>query len=261
MVTYNQNYTDNVRILPEEIMIIDRVKIKHNAQMIIRQSKPSLLTAGLIMTALSALIGFLSLRLTGIDIKTATDIMNASAEGRAELAASLMMRAMPSRGEIVMDLLLRLALAIVGAGFSLFVMNSVRKTEPVLGNLLDGFSMMPRMLLLLLLESFFIAFWSMFFIIPGIVAAYRYRFAVYIMIDHPELGAMDCIRESKRLSYGYKGQLFVLDISFILWFFLCTLPVIGYAVQVYLKPYMETSRVLYYELICRSAEYDEVTLQ
>ena len=235
-------------------MIIDRVHIKQNAQMIIRQSKPSLLTAGLILTALSALIGFLSLRLTGIDIKTAVDIMNASAEGKAELAASLMMRAMPSRLEIIMDLFLRLALAIVGAGFSFFVMNSVRKTEPVLGNLLDGFSMMPRLLVLLVLEYVFVTLWSLLFIVPGIIAAYRYSFAVYIMIDHPEMSAMDCIRESKQRTGGYKWQLFVLDLSYLLWLLLCMVPVIGYAVQIYVSPYMETAKVLYYETICRKDE-------
>ena len=69
------------------------------------------------------------------------------------------------------------------------------------------------------------------------------------MIDHPELSAMDCIRESKRMTYGYKSQLFQLDLSFILWLLLSGMPVIGYAVQVYLTPYMETARALYYERI------------
>ncbi len=235
-------------------MRIDRPYVKQNAKQIIRESKPSLLAAGLVLTVLSAIIGFLSLRLTGIDMDSATEILNASAEGRAELAASLLERSMPTGFETFLDLLLRLALAVVGAGFSLFVINTVRKTEPALGNLLDGFSMMPRLLVLLILEYVFVALWSLLFIIPGIVAAYRYSFAVYILIDHPEMSAMDCIRESKQRTSGYKGQLFVLDLSFILWLLLCVLPGIGYAVQVYVSPYMETAKVLYYETICRREE-------
>ena len=109
--------------------------------------------------------------------------------------------------------------------------------------------MMPRLLWLIILQYFFIALWSLLFVIPGIVVAYRYSLAVYIMIDHPELSAIDCIRESKRMTKGYKGQLFRLDLSFILWLLLSGMPVIGYAVQVYLTPYMETARALYYEQI------------
>ena len=109
--------------------------------------------------------------------------------------------------------------------------------------------MMPRLLWLLILEALFVMLWSCLFVVPGIVAAYRYSLAVYIMIDHPELSAMDCIRESKRMTYGYKAQLFKLDLSFILWLLLSSLPVVGYAVQVILTPYMETSKVLYYEQI------------
>ena len=239
-------------------MKIDRVYVKQNAKQIIRQSKPSLLAAGLALTVLSAVIGFLSLRLTGIDLNSAMEIMNASAEGRGELAASLLTQSMPTGFETFLDLLLRLALAIVGAGFSLFVINTVRKTEPALGNLLDGFSMMPRLLVLLIVEYVFITLWSLLFIIPGIIAAYRYSFAIYIMIDHPEMSAMECIRASKQKTSGYKGQLFVLDLSFILWQILCALPVIGYAVQIYVSPYMETAKVLYYETICRYDEKCEV---
>ena len=85
--------------------------------------------------------------------------------------------------------------------------------------------------------------------IPGIIAAYRYSFAVYVMIDHPEMSAMDCLRESKRLTTGYKRQLFLLDLSFIFWFLLTMIPIIGYVAQVYVTPYMESARVLYYEQI------------
>ena len=235
-------------------MIIDRVRVKQNAIATIRRSKPSLLAAGLIFTAFSAIVGYLSLRLTGIDLNSAIDIMNASAEGKAELASSMLMHSMPSSGETVLDFLLRLALAIVSAGFSLFVINTVRRTDPVLGNLLDGFSMMPRLLFLLLLEFAIIMLWALLFVIPGIIAAYRYSFAVYVMIDHPEMGAIDCLRESKRLTNGYKGQLFMLDLSFMLWLILCMLPLVGYAVEILVIPYIETARVLYYEIIRRQDE-------
>ena len=230
-------------------MTIDRIAVKQNAKEIIRTSKPSLITAGLIFTLLAVLINFLSLRLTGVAYDDMVGILQASSEGRAEAAMQLMTRAMPTAGESLIDVLLHLALSVVSVGFTIFTLNTIRKNAPDFGNLLDGFGLMPRLLWLLILESIFVMLWSLLFVIPGIVAAYRYSLAVYIMIDHPELSAMDCIRESKRMTQGFKSQLFMLDLSFVLWLLLCSLPVIGYAVQVYLTPYMETSKALYYEQI------------
>lgn len=230
-------------------MMIDRRAVKQHAKEIIRLSRPSLVTAGLIFTLLAVLINFLSLRLTGVAYDDMVGIMQASSEGRADAAMALMSRAMPGPGESLIDVLLHLALSVVSVGFSIFTLNTIRQNAPDFGNLLDGFGMMPRLLWLLILEALFIMLWSFLFVIPGIVAAYRYSLAVYIMIDHPELSAMDCIRESKRMTYGYKAQLFKLDLSFILWLLLSSLPVVGYAVQVILTPYMETSKVLYYEQI------------
>ena len=188
-------------------MIIDRTAAKLQAKQLIRESQPSMLTAALLYTLLTALIGWLSLRLTGVDTNTMNEML------------------------------------------SLFVMNSVRRSQPAIGNLLDGFGMFPRVLFLIILQIVLIFLWSLLLVIPGIIAAYRYSFAVYVMIDHPEMSAMDCLRESKRLTTGYKRQLFLLDLSFIFWFILTMIPVVGYIAQVYVTPYMESAKVLYYEQI------------
>ena len=230
-------------------MLIDRIAVKQQSREILRTSRPSMITAGLIYTLLAMLISYLSLRLTGVSLETMNSVMQAASSGQSEAAMNLLTRATPGPGESLIDLLLQLALSVVSVGFTIFTLNTIRRAGPVFANLLDGFGMMPRLLWLIILQYFFIALWSLLFVIPGIVAAYRYSMAVYIMIDHPELSAMDCIRESKRMTYGYKSQLFQLDLSFILWLLLSGMPVIGYAVQVYLTPYMETARALYYERI------------
>ena len=230
-------------------MIIDRTAAKLQAKQLIRESQPSMLTAALLYTLLTALIGWLSLRLTGVDTNTMNEMLQLASEGNSEAVMEMMTKATPSAGASLIDSLLRLAMAVVGVGFSLFVMNSVRRSQPALGNLLDGFGMFPRVLFLIILQIVFIFLWSLLLVIPGIIAAYRYSFAVYVMIDHPEMSAMDCLRESKRLTTGYKRQLFLLDLSFIFWFLLTMIPVVGYIAQVYVTPYMESARVLYYEQI------------
>ena len=208
-----------------------------------------MLTAALLYTLLTALIGWLSLRLTGVDTNTMNEMLRLASEGNSEAVMEMMTKATPSAGASLIDMLLRLAMAVVGVGFSLFVMNSVRRSQPAIGNLLDGFGMFPRVLFLIILQIVLIFLWSLLLVIPGIIAAYRYSFAVYVMIDHPEMSAMDCLRESKRLTTGYKRQLFLLDLSFIFWFLLTMIPVVGYIAQVYVTPYMESARVLYYEQI------------
>ena len=230
-------------------MIIDRTAAKLQAKQLIRESQPSMLTAALLYTLLTALIGWLSLRLTGVDTNTMNEMLRLASEGNSEAVMEMMTRATPSAGASLIDSLLRLAMAVVGVGFSLFVMNSVRRSQPALGNLLDGFGMFPRVLFLIILQIVLIFLWSLLLVIPGIVAAYRYSFAVYVMIDHPEMSAMDCLRESKRLTTGYKRQLFLLDLSFIFWFLLTMIPIVGYIAQVYVTPYMESAKVLYYEQI------------
>ena len=230
-------------------MIIDRTAVKLQAKQLIRESQPSMLTAALLYTLLTALIGWLSLRLTGVDTNTMNEMLRLASEGNSEAVMEMMTKATPSAGASLIDSLLRLAMAVVGVGFSLFVMNSVRRSQPALGNLLDGFGMFPRVLFLIILQIVFIFLWSLLLVIPGIIAAYRYSFAVYVMIDHPEMSAMDCLRESKRLTTGYKRQLFLLDLSFIFWFLLTMIPVVGYIAQVYVTPYMESAKVLYYEQI------------
>lgn len=118
--------------------------------------------------------------------------------------------------------------------------------EACFGNLLDGFGMFFRIIWLDILQTVFITLWSLLFIVPGIIAEYRYRLALYLLLDHPEMSAMDCIRESKRIMSGNKGQLFVLDLSFIGWWILAGIPIVGLFVRVWVVPYTQMTYALYY---------------
>ena len=233
----------------EKEMSIDRVAVKNRAKNLVRTARPSMLTAALLLVLLGAVINWLSSRLVGLTANQVSTMLENYQAGNMAAAYSVVERSSPSSMELLLDQLLQLAFQIIGVGFTIFVVNTVRQTGPVYGNLLDGFTMMPRLLFLLILRYIFIVLWSLLIIVPGIIAAYKYRFAVYLMIDHPEWSALDCLRESKRMTQGYKGQLFVLDLSFLLWLILCALPVIGYAAQIYVTPYKEAAHVYYYEIV------------
>ena len=70
--------------------------------------------------------------------------------------------------------------------------------------------------------------------------------SINLLLDHPEMSAMDCIRESKRIMSGNKGQLFVLDLSFIGWWILAGIPIVGLFVRVWVVPYTHMTYALYY---------------
>ena len=78
--------------------------------------------------------------------------------------------------------------------------------------------------ILYFVRSMFIALWSLLFLIPGIIKAYAYSMAFYIQQENKDKNWRTCLDESAALTDGYKGKLFLLDLSFIGWYilgFLC----------------------------------------
>ena len=74
------------------------------------------------------------------------------------------------------------------------------------------------------MRSLFVALWTLLLIIPGIIASYSYSMADYLLATHPEMGAMEALSESKKRMKGRKWDLFCLELSFIGWGLLCTVP-------------------------------------
>ena len=106
---------------------------------------------------------------------------------------------------------------VIGAGFSYYTLLISRRIKAGVGDMFDIFTIFLRALGLVMLQALYIFLWALLFVIPGIVAAYRYSMAIYIMLDRPDVSIVDCIRLSKEMTYGNKGKLFGLDMSFILW--------------------------------------------
>ena len=87
--------------------------------------------------------------------------------------------------------------------------------------------------------------WSLLLVIPGIIKALAYSMSYYISKDHPEYSIDECIEASKRMMDGHKGELFILELSFIGWILLSILTLgIG---LLWLAPYMDTTIAHYYE--------------
>jgi uncharacterized membrane protein len=97
-----------------------------------------------------------------------------------------------------------------------------RETDPK--TVFRGFDQFGKAFVLSLVMGIFILLWALLFIIPGIIAAIRYSQAFYIMHDNPELSAMQCLNESKKMMAGNKAKLFTLTLSFIGWALLAVIP-------------------------------------
>ncbi len=231
--------------------MFDRSGTKLAAQNLIKTAKPSPIYAGLMCIALSIVVSFLSSRLNNaFTLDEMNRYMQYALEGRVEQAWSMLESHTPSVSAQLINLALQIVTDIVGVGFIIFLFNTIRRTGACFGNLLDGFGIAGRIILLYILELIFIVLWSLLLIIPGFIAAYRYRMAIYLLIDHPELSPMDCIRESKRMMAGHKAELFLLDFSFIGWELLACLPYLGYLVRIWTVPYIDMTLAMYYEWLC-----------
>ena len=87
-----------------------------------------------------------------------------------------------------------------------------------------GFARPFEMLSLTILMIFKVFLWSLFLIIPGIIACLRYALAWYVKAENPDMSANDCIKRSCELMYGRKWKLFFFWLSYIGWYILLIAP-------------------------------------
>lgn len=204
------------------------------------------MVTALIYCAVIYIIGLLSARLMRVDGLTLAQILGSGTFlDNPDAVVRWYISVRPGVLAYIIDLLLNFMTWLLYAGFVVFVLRMIRQQRNSLWNLMDGFQNFLKIIGLNILTGIFVALWSLLFVIPGIIAAYRYRQALYLLLDHPEMGVLECIRESKRLMRGHKAELFILDLSFIGWALLSIIPF----VSVYTLPYTESTYALYYSML------------
>jgi len=103
----------------------------------------------------------------------------------------------------------------------------------------------------MLLRSVFIFLWTLLLIIPGIIKSYAYRMVPYILADNPNIGAMEAITLSNEMTMGHKFDMFILDLSFIGWYFLGSLA-LGIGV-LFVMPYENATNAELYLVLRKDA--------
>ena len=205
-------------------MDLNRAALKADARRRAAGYRPSPILAALIVFALGLLISTLSSYLMGGDRLT-TALTNAAQFGPdavEQAYISFFEHYSVSGVAVVLVVALEIMNYMVSVGFVIFSLHVSR---------------------LAILQGLFVFLWSLLLVVPGIIAAYRYRQALYLLLDHPEKSAWQCLRESAALMRGHKWELFVLDLSFLGWMLLSALFA---PVSIWLDPYRAITNANYY---------------
>ena len=211
-------------------------------------ANPRIYTAAIIIMLAAVIIQYFTDWLTGF-VDISMDYLNSILDGEnPEAARNTLLQKVLNIDTWVWLYMLASSIFqyLLDVGFVIYTLRLCRAKEVKISALMDGFGIALRVIGLYVVEKIFVTLWSLLFIVPGIIASYRYRLALYILIEHPEYSILKCIRESKRLMRGRKGELFVLDLSFIGWTFLTAIRYVGNIFAIYVIPYKQMTYVNYY---------------
>ena len=144
-------------------------------------------------------------------------------------------------------LLIPFTVAIAG-----YFLNHLRGANPHWKSLYhEGIDRYGKYIVVGIITEIIIALWTLLFIIPGIIKTYEYYFVNHIIHDNPNLDHKQARNLSKRMTDGFKIDLFALDFSFFFWFLLVCVT-LGLA-SVYVVPYISCTMAMYYENLKHNA--------
>lgn len=130
-------------------------------------------------------------------------------------------------------------------GLALFFLALLRRGEFRMSMLFEGFSRFTPALGTYLLSLLLILLWGLLLIVPGLIVAYAYSMAFFVLADNPGMRPMEALRRSSEIMRGRKWKLFCLHLRFVGWGLLCLLTFgIGF---LWLLPYVQTASAAFYE--------------
>ncbi len=222
--------------------MLNRIELKSNAKAITKSARVSAYQMTLLYLVIRFVLG-LADNYVSADEGTWVEI----GDMQFQVQSLFHHAAFPTPVVVFVSVLVWLLGCVLAAGYVLYHQGVRRGEEMPISSLFDGFGFVGKIVLLNLVITVFVALWSILFIIPGIIAGYRYRFALYNLCENPELGVMDALNMSKAQTKGYKLDLFVLDLTFIGWSLLCGLT-LG-ILSIWIAPYIQQTDLGYFEAI------------
>lgn len=155
--------------------------------------------------------------------------------------ATLLLSLIPFVGSLASTIIVTPAFALSTVRIYL---NLFSENRPSASDAFSGFNDFWTAFKVQFLVGFFTFMWSLLFIIPGLIKAFSYSQAMYIVAENPGMSALDAINSSKKMMNGRKMDLFVLGLSFIGWHILAcfTLGIL----YIWLLPYTQATYANFY---------------
>ena len=147
---------------------------------------------------------------------------------------------------------------LVGFLFTIFISNPMtvgghgwlmrywRGETPGIGQVFAAFRIYKPTIATMLVKSIYQTLWTLLFIIPGIIKGFAYSMVPYIIYENPNLSPNQAITLSRKMTDGYKGDLFVFNLSFFGWQLLSGLTA-GILGVLYVNPYIAVAHAGVYE--------------
>ncbi len=129
-------------------------------------------------------------------------------------------------------------------GKTIYFLKLTKGEDSKFQDLFSGFNNILKVIGVAILSDVIIIIGYILLIIPGIIFTFMLSQVYYILAENPEIGIIECLKESKRLMEGKKIDYFVLMLSFILWGILTGLT-LGLA-GLYVIPYYEATIANFY---------------
>lgn len=100
-------------------------------------------------------------------------------------------------------------------GEALYCLTVIRSRQVDYRALWEGFGLYFKALAMFVAQTLIVAFWSMFFLIPGLIALINFSQSFFILADNPEKNIFECMLESKIRMRGNRKMYIVYIISFL----------------------------------------------
>ena len=120
-------------------------------------------------------------------------------------------------------------------GYAKYNLNIIDDNDPKFKDIFSQYHRLGTGFGMQFFRALFTFLWSLLFVIPGIIASYRYSMTPFILAENSGMTAREAINESKELMKGNKWRLFCLEFSFIGWELLAGL-VMWVAIMLTLAP-------------------------
>lgn len=130
-------------------------------------------------------------------------------------------------------------------GLALFVLSISREQEAQIEQLFKGFERFAVALVAMLLITLFVSLGFLLLIVPGIILSIAYSMTFFILVDNPNFTAVEAMKKSREMMYGFKWKFFCLCLRFIGWFLLSIIT-LG-IVLLWIVPYMQVSFAKFYD--------------